>query len=135
MIKKNNKISGADMNSPEKLNRLVEGTVITGNMLSEGNIRIDGEVKGNISTKGKLVVGVNGVVLGDIDCEFADVEGKITGNLRVKQSLTLKSTAVVKGDILYGKLIIDGATFIGNSNVIGASNANKSALSKESVVA
>lgn len=123
--KKNGKGTIADINSPEKLNRLVEGTVIDGNIKTKGNIRIDGEVNGNIIAEGRVVIGVSGVITGDITCEYADVEGKIKGNVKVHQVLTLKATAVLHGDILYGKLNIDGAEFVGSSQLISANKSIK----------
>ena len=43
--------------SPERLNRIVEGTHIEGDIKSDSNIRIDGYVKGIINVKGRLVLG------------------------------------------------------------------------------
>ncbi len=48
------------MNPSNQINRFVEGTVLTGDMVAEHNVRIDGVLKGNISVKGKLVLGPNG---------------------------------------------------------------------------
>ena len=52
--------------SPERLNRLVEGTKIVGDIFSESNLRIDGEVQGNISTAAKVVIGENGYLKGNL---------------------------------------------------------------------
>ena len=43
--------------SPERLNRIVEGTHIEGDIKSDSNIRIDGYLKGTITVKGRLVLG------------------------------------------------------------------------------
>jgi cytoskeletal protein CcmA (bactofilin family) len=100
--------------SPDNLNRLVEGTSITGEIISEGNIRIDGKLKGTIATKGKLVIGPKGVVEGEIVCGDADIEGKLLGTIKVNGLLSLKSTSKLEGDIFTGKLAIEpGASFSG----------------------
>jgi cytoskeletal protein CcmA (bactofilin family) len=111
-----------DLNSPDKLNRIVEGSVITGDFISESNIRIDGTVKGTIQTKGRLVVGANGKVEGDVVCQNAEIEGKVDGVIKVSELLTLKASARLMGDIYTSKLAIEpGATFNGNCNMGGAS--------------
>ena len=56
-----------NINSPDRLNRIVEGTVIEGQINSESN-RIDGFLKGTINTKGRLVLGPEGKIEGDITC-------------------------------------------------------------------
>lgn len=101
--------------SPEKLNRIVAGTQIEGEINSDSNIRIDGSVKGTIRAKGRLVVGPTGSIHGEIVCENADIEGQINGKISVNGLLSLKSTARLECDILTQKLAIEpGATFSGN---------------------
>lgn len=104
-----------------QINRLVEGTTINGDLLTEGNIRIDGNIIGNISVKGKLVLGKNGNVKGDIKCLNADIEGMIVGNILVDGLLILKESAKIEGTITTHKIgVLEGAEFTGqcimNSN-------------------
>ena len=96
MLKRKEK---SQFDSPERLNRIVDGTKIIGDILSESNLRIDGEVHGNISTKGKVVIGESGMVNGNLTCQEADVEGKIDGNLSIEGLLILRETAKIAGDI------------------------------------
>jgi len=104
--------------NPERLNRIVEGTLIQGEIKSESNIRIDGSVKGQIATKGRLVVGPNGVIDGEVFCQNADIEGTITGKITVSELLSLKATSKLKGDIITKKLAIDpGAIFNGSCSM------------------
>ncbi len=104
----------ADINSPDRLNRIVEGTTIQGEIKSDSNIRIDGKVDGNIITKGRVVVGPKGTIDGSVTCQFADVEGQINGSIQVNELLSLKSTANIDGDIETAKLSIEpGANFTG----------------------
>ena len=123
-------------NSPERLNRIVEGTTIEGSISSESNIRIDGFVKGTISTKGRLVVGVAGSISGDIICQNAEVEGKINGSIKVGELLSLKSTAKVEGDVSTGKLSVEpGAVFAVTCSMGGVDLSKaKNEKSREAVV-
>ena len=110
---------------PNKLNRFVEGTNIKGDIVSESNIRIDGELVGNLTTTGKLVIGPTGKITGDIVCLNADIEGAVTGTIKVDGILLLKSTAVFNGSITTNKIGVEnGAEFNGNCSMNGKSTQN-----------
>ena len=95
-----------------KTNRIVEGTSIEGNIESEADFRLDGKLKGNFTSKGKLVVGPAGSVIGDINCVNVDVEGKVDGKIVVAEILNVKSKAVINGEVTCGKLAVEpGADF------------------------
>jgi len=92
--------------------RIENSTSVQGNIVSEGDFRIDGELKGSLKTKGKVVVGKDGIIDGEVSCSNADVEGKIKGKLFVSETLNLRSTSVIEGDVVIGKLIVEsGASF------------------------
>jgi len=100
------------------INRVVEGTSIEGEIRCESNIRIDGTFKGNLTTKGRLVVGPAGKLEGTINCQNAELEGVVKGKIHVQQLLSLKSTSRVEGDIFTDKLAIEpGAAFTGACNM------------------
>ena len=105
---------GSESGNPEKLNRIVEGTVIEGEIKSESNIRIDGIVKGMTTTQGRLVIGPNGVIEGEVVCRNADIEGTLNGKITASELLSLKSTSKLTGDIVSRRLAIEpGAVFTG----------------------
>ncbi len=99
-------------NSPDRLNRIVEGTTIKGDIRSDSNIRIDGTVTGTIFTKARLVVGPSGVIDGEVTCNDADLEGFVTGNLVVKELLSLKGTAKIEGTVKTGKMKVEAGALI-----------------------
>ncbi|WP_406685349.1 polymer-forming cytoskeletal protein [Seonamhaeicola sp. MEBiC1930] len=93
-------------------NIIAQGTKIVGDLNSEGDIRIDGAVEGNIKTSGKVVVGKTGFVKGTLQGTDAYFEGKISGKLALSGTLTLKSSAHIEGEVIVGKLSVEpGATF------------------------
>lgn len=93
-------------------NRIGKKTSIVGDIISEGDFRIDGTVEGTIKTQGRVIVGAEGIVKGQLDCVNADIEGAVTGTILVSEMLTLKSTAVINGDVVIGKLTVEpGASF------------------------
>ena len=83
------------------------GTTITGNVQSNGDIRIDGTIKGNLLAKAKVLIGAQGKIDGDIDGKQADILGTVTGKIKVADLLYLHGKAVVDGDIFAGKLQIE----------------------------
>lgn len=110
----------SESHTPEKLNRIVAGTNIEGEIKTDSNIRIDGAVRGTITAKGRLVVGATGTIDGTVICENADIEGKINGQISVNGLLSLKSTARLECDITTKKLAIEpGAIFTGNCTMGG----------------
>ncbi len=124
----------ADINAPDRLNRIVEGTVIQGEINADSNLRIDGTVKGEISTKGRLVVGVNGRIEGNIICQNADIEGEIIGTIKVEDLLSLKATAKLNGEMTTKKLHIEpGADFTGSCTMSNSLKKTSSNLDKTNV--
>lgn len=108
-------------------NRIVEGTIITGDINSKADFRLDGILVGNYTSSGKLVIGPSGEVQGDITCKNLDIEGKFTGKLQIAELLSVKSKAVIKGEVLTNKLAIEPgaifeATCVMKSQIIPLSN-------------
>ena len=100
------------------INMIGVGTSIIGDINSKGDIRIDGILKGSINTEGKVVLGEEGVIEGDVVCVDADVSGTINAKITVSQLLSLKSTAKLKGDIITNKLSIEpGSAFTGSCSM------------------
>lgn len=100
------------------INLISNGTEITGDIRSQGDIRIDGVLIGNLSTIGKVVVGNTGKVKGEVVCKNSEVSGEIEGKINVSQLLTLKISSAINGDIITNKLSIEpGARFTGNCNM------------------
>ena len=73
-----------------KTNRIVEGTRIKGNIYSVADFRLDGQLLGDFQSKGKLVVGPTGSVMGNIICENCDIEGKFEGKIQVLTFLPME---------------------------------------------
>lgn len=100
--------------APNSMNQFGAGTVLSGDLTSESDVRIDGKVVGNVTTKAKLVVGASGIVDGNVICQNAYIEGRVNGKVTVTDLLVLRETAYVDGDISIKKLVVeDGATFNG----------------------
>jgi cytoskeletal protein CcmA (bactofilin family) len=104
--------------NPQEINIINAGTSIVGDLNSEGDLRIDGVVKGSITVKTKLVLGPSSKVDGNVKAANCDVQGTVNGNISIEDLLTVKATAKIVGDIKSQKLVIEsGAEFNGNSQM------------------
>lgn len=117
MLKRKEK---AQFENSNKLNRLVEGTKIVGDLMTDSNLRIDGEVVGNVFSRSRVEIGETGIVFGNINCLEADIEGKVEGSIDIEELLILRSTSKIIGDIVTAKLTIEeGAIFLGSCQMTG----------------
>lgn len=108
-----------DANPKEgSINLIGAGTEITGDLLTKGDVRIDGCITGHISSKAKVVVGSGGQVDGDVTCQTAEISGLVNGNLSVSEILFLKTSARIKGNISASKMVVEnGAVFTGHCHI------------------
>lgn len=130
MFKKGDKETAAP--AGESINLIGAGTNIKGDIMANGDIRIDGIVTGTVTAKGKLVLGPQGAIDGQVYCKSADISGNIKGNLTVSELTHLKATAKFTGDISTNKLAIDpGANFSGNCQMGGVIKEMSNATTKQ----
>lgn len=109
-----------DANSTNASTMIGAGTTITGDLESNGDIRIDGILKGNLSGKAKIIIGAEGKVEGDIEGLQADIIGHVTGTIRVQELLYLHGNTVVHGDIYAGKLQVEPSAVFNGKCHMGA---------------
>ena len=104
-----------ETDSGTAVNLISQGTEITGDVKSTGDIRIDGVLNGNLITKGKVVIGPTGRIKGEVECKNSEVSGLVEGKITVSQLLNLKASSQINGTIVTSKLSIEpGAVFTGN---------------------
>ena len=119
-------------NEANGINIIGIGTKITGDVNSNGDIRVDGSLTGKLITKGKVVIGETGKVKGEINCKNSDVEGSIEGKITVSQLLSLKTKARINGDIIATKLAIEpGCQFTGNCDMTASAPASEETAQPE----
>jgi cytoskeletal protein CcmA (bactofilin family) len=93
---------------------LAYGTKIVGNIMTDNDFRIDGEVEGDICCKGKLVMGPQSYLKGSINCINAEILGKVDAKIQASEMLILRNQAVINGEITMSTLMIEaGAHFNG----------------------
>jgi cytoskeletal protein CcmA (bactofilin family) len=135
MFSKNKEVKKEQVQSTggSQRNVLAAGTVITGDVKSEGDFRVDGIIEGTIEIKGRIVVGQSGSINGTMICTNAEIEGTLSGTIKVSDLLSLKQTAKINGDVTVGKLAIEpGATFDATCAMKGnVKNLNEKSTSKK----
>ncbi|GGZ23190.1 hypothetical protein GCM10007049_15100 [Echinicola pacifica] len=95
-------------------NVIAKETSIKGDIITVGNIRIEGKVDGTLSSQTKIVIGESAFLKGNIDTKEAEIAGQVEGEIRCHEILFLKKTAVIHGNILTKKIVIEnGAVFNG----------------------
>ena len=101
-------------------NTITNGTEIIGDISSQGDLRLDGFLKGNLNIKGRVVIGKTGKLVGTISCKNAEINGSVEGKIVVSELLSLTESANVKGDIIINKLNIQpGCKFTGTCSMDG----------------
>jgi len=106
--------------SMEEVTIISSGVVIEGKVTSNGNVRVDGIVKGDITAQGNLAVGEQGSIQGQLSGETVSIGGKVDGTVNAKEKLVLEAKAVLKGDLITKILVVEaGAIFEGKSSMSG----------------
>ncbi len=97
---------------------------IQGDLNSEGNIKIEGQVNGKVKTSQGVFINEGAKILADVQAGNAVIGGEIQGNLKIMGHLILQGTSKITGDINCQILRVeDGAIFSGKC-VMGNNNAN-----------
>lgn len=110
----------SDKNNEETQAETIVGpsVKVEGELNSQGNVRIDGQVQGNIQTSQNLAIGEQAIINANIKALNAVVAGKVKGNLTVEEALEITETGQVEGDIAAKIIsIAPGAVFRGQSQM------------------
>lgn len=102
-----------------EVSRISAGTEVKGSLISQSDIRIDGVFEGDLIAAGKLVLGENAVIRGNVMCASADIWGKIEGDFTVGDTVTFKSSSSFTGQLKTIRICIEmGAVFSGSCQII-----------------
>ena len=99
---------------------------IKGEVFSEDEILIDGNIQGKINVKNRVIIGINGNVEADIDAREVVIKGKVTGNVKGSQRVEIVPTGVLHGNINSPRVVIaDSGVFEGNIEMHGREEKSK----------
>lgn len=92
-----------------------------GILYAQNTLRIDGQYRGEINSKGAVVIGGNGIVDGSIRGENIIVSGKVNGDIKSTNQVHIRDTGSVTGDVSCLTIIIEeGGIFMGKCNITKA---------------
>ena len=99
---------------PNHITTLIgNGCEFEGNMSTSTSTRIDGKLTGRITGENSIIIGQNGVVLGEVKAVDTVVHGRVEGAIE-SNSLEIKRSGIVLGDIFIESLIVeDGGIYNG----------------------
>lgn len=104
----------ADNTTIKNLNLIGAGTTVEGKIRTQGSLRVDGKVTGEVHAAENLAVGLTGEIEGGVTGRNVTIGGKVKGNITSVDKLVLEGKSVVRGDVKATKLVIDeGAVFDG----------------------
>jgi cytoskeletal protein CcmA (bactofilin family) len=105
-------------NYDQDISILSEGVKFEGKLVSNGNVRVDGEFDGELIVTGNLTIGNKSVGKGKVEATNITCGGAIEGSIVASEKLVLESSAKIEGDISAKILVInEGASFKGSSNM------------------
>ena len=106
--------------SDKEVETIIGPTVkVDGNFVGQGNVVVEGVVKGSLKTKKNLKVGPEAKIMANVMANSALVAGEIKGNIKVDDALEIKSTARVSGDIEAKSLSVEkGAVINGKCSML-----------------
>lgn len=105
--------------STEEFSIVSVGTSLKGDLVSNGNIRIDGTVEGNITSAASIVVGSTGKITGEVKGYTINIGGEIVGSVICKEKLILEVNSKLIGDLITKSLVVqEGAVFEGRSKMV-----------------
>ncbi len=83
------------------------GMRVTGDCFTEGTLRVEGSIEGLVNAGKAVVVGKDGVVLGDITTQDAVIGGRVVGTIIAESRLELQATCVIEGEVRARRIKLD----------------------------
>ncbi|MGE5682129.1 MAG: bactofilin family protein [Bacillota bacterium] len=97
--------------SLEDVSIISKGVNIEGKFKSEGSVRIDGIVNGDVFVEGNLTLGETAEIKGEVKAENITLSGKIFGQVSATDKLVMESKSILKGDLSAKILVIEPGAF------------------------
>lgn len=96
------------------ITRISSGSYHRGDFYSDSDIRLDGRFEGNLFSEARVIIGEKAVVIGQIVCASADIQGLVKGQVFAKDTLSFSSGSKVEGDAHFARFKAEiGAQFTG----------------------
>ena len=91
-----------------------------GNFRSQRDLRVEGELKGNVTCEGTLFVSEGATIAATVEAEHVTVAGELTGEIRCRGRLQILPSGRVRASVSTGSLVIqEGAIYEGQLEMAG----------------
>ncbi len=110
----------AKTSPPEQVISIIgPGMKVVGDCDTDGTVRVEGRVEGNIRAGKAVVVGKEGDVQGDIFTQDAVISGSVTGTLRAESRLEIQATSRIEGEVVAGRMQLEEGAILNGSVQMG----------------
>ena len=120
---------GLGNGSPRELGDVVSiigpGMKITGDCESDGTIRVEGSIEGSVKAAKSVVVGKDGLVVGDVTTQDAIIAGRVNGSVTAESRVELQASCRIEGDIRSRRVKLDEGGQVDGALHMGASVQQK----------
>ena len=127
MSKTRNRTDGAPRDVGDVVSIVGPGMKVVGDCSSDGTIRIEGQVEGSVKAAKSVVIGKEGVVVGDVVTQDAIVAGRVNGSVSAESRVELQTTCRVQGDIRSRRIKLDEGGQVDGHLHMGGRGAEKPA--------
>jgi cytoskeletal protein CcmA (bactofilin family) len=107
MSKTRNRTDGAPRDVGDVVSIIGPGMKVVGDCSSDGTIRVEGQVEGSVKAAKSVVIGKEGVVVGDVATQDAIVAGRVNGSVSAESRVELQASCRVEGDIRSRRIKLD----------------------------
>lgn len=127
MFQKDEKIIKLEPHTKGGSQTTIDSSVLVeGNFKGDGDIIIDGKLKGTVRTKSFLKIGSTAELNADIRAQNAVISGKVVGKIQIQEKLEILSSANIHGDISTNILSIESGAVVNGAVVMGAQQISDS---------
>ena len=111
--------SSGSPNGSDDISIVGPGMTVVGDMTTEGTVRIEGRVEGNVTAGKAVVVGKDGEVKGDVRTQDAVISGHVQGILLAASRLEVQASARIDGEVAARRLQLEEGAMLNGTVKMG----------------
>lgn len=101
------------------VSRIASGVTVKGDIISPGDLRIDGVIDGKVVSKTRIVVGEGAKLKGSLYCDALDFWGSMDGDIYVRGTLSIKAGSKINGSVNVRRFEVEmGAEINGSCHML-----------------
>ena len=94
------------------------GMTVEGDSETNGSLRIEGTIRGDVRAGKSVVIGKDGLIEGNLYTQDAVIAGRVVGAVYAESHLTLEATGEISGEVQAGQMQVEnGAALQGQVRV------------------